>query len=749
MMDTAAAQATDIDMSSLLQGWDRQQDELRVAVWRSYSTTAALGEDSRGRTVRDDLNDWVMTKDTQDRLLSIRATAERQLRSGNEQAAKETLQSAGALIKDQQRVLSLVNSYWRQRIVLNRQRDLWMKVLDLSTDADAAQSRVWIDPLEAALVRDLSPASKQATLTARVEQLKQAYDGERINLAKIVSDRRLAEGKVMEIAERHPPCPPSRTVHVARARDDAGALMERPVSITTDMSVDRFYPQDARLNGISGSIELRLTIDSSGCMERAEVVLSSGANELDDAAINLSQLTKYLPALHAGQPVRAVYLRTIAFKSDGARTDPQDSGGAPTTATGYVNQGNKYLDRGEYDLAVVDYDKAIESNPHSAIAFADRGMARIWQRKYDLARADFDAAERLDASNAVVFRGRGLLALNAGDLDGALSAFTASLSIQPRSTFTLQQRAQTYLRSGERDKALADYARTIQVQPNSFLAYSWRAGIFRTQERLDLSLAEAGAVIAANPNEARAYSTAGAIYAASGQDGDAIAAFNRAVEISANEANYLMRAGFLRRTDPHGARADIDALLKLNPTSIGGSMFLAEIQSDGQDYAGAVVTLDSAITTHAGNGELLTARGIVYAKSGQAALAENDFTAARALATTASALNSICWSKATAGVALESALTDCDAALAAEPARGAIIDSRGFVLLRLGRCDEAVTTYNAALEIQPLSASSLFGRGLAKQCQADKHDANVDFRAAQLADAHIARTFADYGLLPK
>jgi tetratricopeptide (TPR) repeat protein len=132
--------------------------------------------------------------------------------------------------------------------------------------------------------------------------------------------------------------------------------------------------------------------------------------------------------------------------------------------------------------------------------------------------------------------------------------------------------------------------------------------------------------------------------------------------------------------------------------------------------------------------------------SGRTALAEHDFTAARTVSTSASALNSMCWSKATAGVALDTALADCDAAAAVAPHESATIDSRGFVLLRLGRYDEAIVCYEDALRIRPLASDSLYGRGLARWRQGKIDEANADIRAALLIDARIAERFAGFGL---
>jgi tetratricopeptide (TPR) repeat protein len=173
---------------------------------------------------------------------------------------------------------------------------------------------------------------------------------------------------------------------------------------------------------------------------------------------------------------------------------------------------------------------------------------------------------------------------------------------------------------------------------------------------------------------------------------------------------------------------------------------MAKMQSAAGDTTGALDTLGIAMASQTDNYDLLTTRGIIYSKSGQAALAELDFAAARKFASTAAALNNICWAKATAGVALDTALAECDASVAQVPYNSPARDSRGFVLLRLGRNDEAIASYDAALKIWPLSAASLYGRGLAKRHQGKLDQANTDIRAALLRDAHVAETFAEFGL---
>ena len=120
----------------------------------------------------------------------------------------------------------------------------------------------------------------------------------------------------------------------------------------------------------------------------------------------------------------------------------------------------------------------------------------------------------------------------------------------------------------------------------------------------------------------------------------------------------------------------------------------------------------------------------------------------RVKATTATALNNLCWAAAVAGVGLEATLADCDAGLAKQPDAGFIHDSRGLVLLRLGRIDDAVATYDRALAAVPGMAHALYGRSLARARKGDAAAAAANKAAALKSDADMETRYKEYGVVP-
>ena len=128
--------------------------------------------------------------------------------------------------------------------------------------------------------------------------------------------------------------------------------------------------------------------------------------------------------------------------------------------------------------------------------------------------------------------------------------------------------------------------------------------------------------------------------------------------------------------------------------------------------------------------------------------AEKDFAVARGKVSDAPPLNNMCWAKATAGVALESALADCNAALSKMPDLPSYLDSRGLVLLRMGRFDDAIADYSKALAKNPTLPSSLYGRAVAWARKGDKAKSDADAAAAIKVNANVKAEFERYGVRP-
>lgn len=97
---------------------------------------------------------------------------------------------------------------------------------------------------------------------------------------------------------------------------------------------------------------------------------------------------------------------------------------------------------------------------------------------------------------------------------------------------------------------------------------------------------------------------------------------------------------------------------------------------------------------------------------------------------------------------LQDALGDCNETLKLKPDYINALDSRRFVHLRMGRYDEAIADYDAALQIDSSKVALLYGRGMAKRRKGYTSSGNIDIAAAKAAKPGVTAEFARYGLMP-
>ena len=418
----------------------------------------------------------------------------------------------------------------------------------------------------------------------------------------------------------------------------------------------------------------------------------------------------------------------------------------PETAKALMYRGLILLDRKRYDEAIADFTKLHELEPKNAYALANRGMAQLWKDKLPLAQADFAAAEALDATNSVVATARGMLALKRGNPAEAVKAFTASLLSEPGNSFTLMRRAESYAQLGQTDAALADTKVLLRNAPGDFGTHFLRTTLYLTSGQDELALAEAIALQQANPRNIDAAAFAAQIYHSLGKTDLALATIDAGLKIKPASRLYLAQHSFRDFNDFSARRADIESALKLEPDSLNALWAKGDLAFDQGEFRESLVSYESLLKGMPGNAEILAVRGMVHMKLGDDASAQRDFTAAAAKAKTAMEINNLCWGKATRGVALLLALQECNRALALEPRSAAIIDSRGFVNLKLGHLDAAIADYDTALSISPKLAASLYGRAVARLRKGDLARATIDRDAAERSSRTVAKEFKRYGI---
>jgi periplasmic protein TonB len=99
------------------------------------------------------------------------------------------------------------------------------------------------------------------------------------------------------------------------------APAEEPPVATNPVSPVR-YPPALLQQGIEGRVLLRLYVDAAGTVipDSTRVAESSGYPALDSAALAGAPALHFSPALRQGQPVSALFLQPVQFRSNRSRS---------------------------------------------------------------------------------------------------------------------------------------------------------------------------------------------------------------------------------------------------------------------------------------------------------------------------------------------------------------------------------------------------------------------------------------------
>ena len=100
--------------------------------------------------------------------------------------------------------------------------------------------------------------------------------------------------------------------------------------------------------------------------------------------------------------------------------------------------------RGDFDLAIADYDEALRRDPKIVTAYSGRGGIYVRKGKLDLARRDLDEGLKLDPNNSGVHNALGNYYLAEGDYGSAIAEFNTAIRISPQYLYPYRSRAEAY-----------------------------------------------------------------------------------------------------------------------------------------------------------------------------------------------------------------------------------------------------------------------------------------------------------------
>jgi len=225
----------------------------------------------------------------------------------------------------------------------------------------------------------------------------------------------------------------------------------------------------------------------------------------------------------------------------------------------YFHRAAAYLQRGDFNFAIQDYDQAIRLNPQYAAAYHNRGIIHARNGEYERAVQDYDEAIRLDPNDAGAFINRGVVYQDKRQYEPAIADYSQAIRIDPKNPYGFMNRGNTYEEIGQYDLALLDHDQAVRLKPNEAKTFMNRGNVYRDKRQYDRAVQDYDQAVRLKPNYVNAFINRGIARFMQGQFAAAVPDFTRARELS---PDYMLPAVWLFVASSRVGRDAVDPGMK-------------------------------------------------------------------------------------------------------------------------------------------------------------------------------------------
>lgn len=142
-------------------------------------------------------------------------------------------------------------------------------------------------------------------------------------------------------------------------------------------------------------------------------------------------------------------------------------------ASAFTSAGVSHLQKGEYDQAINDFDRAIALQPGLVVAWRNRGLAHKEKGDYDRALADYEQALVFAPTDARIYNERGLAYAGMSDFPNAIADFNRAIALKPDQEAAIKNRGRINFVLGNFAQAAADLQRGLSLDSADADASLW------------------------------------------------------------------------------------------------------------------------------------------------------------------------------------------------------------------------------------------------------------------------------------
>ena len=373
----------------------------------------------------------------------------------------------------------------------------------------------------------------------------------------------------------------------------------------------------------------------------------------------------------------------------------------------YCARGRSQMALKCYAEAKLDYVKAIDLSPISAIAYC--GLAKVYYgfREYPAAIVAIDLAISLEGSNLDFYGCRAMINHRLGNREQVLVDCRIVLERQPQDTSTRWLNGVSHFHLGNYKIAIFNFTQYLNLRSNDFYAYYYRGICYEQLANLPQALADLShAIVILN------------------QPG---------LHITENQAVLYRKRGRIRQRlgDLTSAMVDFDRAIEIDPTIAQAYCYRADIYASRGDHPQALVECNRAIHLDSRLVGAYYQRAVIHTEMGNPTTALADYHQLIQLnPADISAYIQRSWIYFRQGD-YPSAIQDGDRILAIAPNSIPANYLLGVAKSLSASKQQAITHFTNVIDFQPDFICALYHRGLIYFDLQDKANAMDDFKLAQ------------------
>lgn len=248
----------------------------------------------------------------------------------------------------------------------------------------------------------------------------------------------------------------------------------------------------------------------------------------------------------------------------------------PNESGAYSNRGHNYRMQNNLNMALADYNKAIELDNKNHLAISNRG--KVWFEKGMLEKslADYNRAIELHTTSPDYYSNRGAVYARLNDYSHSIADLNRAIEMDSKNSGYYSNRGATYAINKDYPHAIADYNKSLEIEPSNLdallnlgLAY-FNMGQFRkTIEVFQRSLK-------IRPDNADILNDVGLAYYQLKELDQALQTYNRAIRLNGSKGLYYLNRSYVYKDKGDKPNALKDALMaqklgsRLNPEYLEG-----------------------------------------------------------------------------------------------------------------------------------------------------------------------------------